>query len=66
MRCVIVHYHELALKGHNRNYFEQCLIKNIRTALKDVGVRQVENLHSRIRIRLPSEVSLEVVQDRLR
>ena len=65
MRCVIVHYHELALKGHNRDYFEQCLIKNIRTALNGVGVRQVENLHSRIRIRLPHEASPEVVRDRL-
>lgn len=66
IRCAIVHYHELALKGHNRNYFEQCLIKNIRTALKDVGVRQVENLHSRIRIWLPPEASREVVRDRLK
>jgi tRNA uracil 4-sulfurtransferase len=65
MRCVIAHYHELALKGHNRDYFEQCLMKNIRTALKDVGVRQVENLHSRIRIWLPPEASPEVVRDRL-
>ena len=65
MRCAIVHYHELALKGHNRDYFEQCLIKNIRTALSDIGVRQVENLHSRIRIRLPLETSLEAVRDRL-
>lgn len=66
MRCVIAHYHELALKGNNRDYFEQSLIKNIRTALKDIGVRQVENLHSRIRIWLPLEASPEVVRDRLR
>ncbi|MBX3301786.1 MAG: tRNA 4-thiouridine(8) synthase ThiI [Nitrospira sp.] len=66
MRCAIVHYHELALKGRNREYFEHCLIRNIRTALKDVGVRQVENLHSRIRIRLPLEVPSDVVRDRLR
>ncbi|MDF0675622.1 MAG: tRNA 4-thiouridine(8) synthase ThiI [Nitrospira sp.] len=66
MRCVIAHYHELALKGNNRDYFERCLIKNIRTALKDVGIRQVENLHSRIRIWLPLEASPGVVRDRLR
>ena len=66
MRCAIVHYHELALKGRNREYFEHCLIRNIRTALKDVGIRQVENLHSRIRIRLPLEASPDVVRDRLR
>lgn len=65
MRCAIAHYHELALKGHNRAYFEQCLIKNIRTALTDIGIRQVENLHSRIRIWLPPEASPEVVKDRL-
>ena len=66
MRCAIVHYHELALKGHNRDYFEQCLIRNIRTALKDLGVSQIENLHSRIRIWLPPEASPEMVGDRLR
>ncbi len=65
MRCVIAHYHELALKGNNRDYFEQCLITNIRTALKDVGIRQVENLHSRIRIRLSPEAPAEMVQNRL-
>lgn len=66
MRCAIVHYHELALKGRNRESFEHCLIQNIRTALRDVGIRQVENLHSRIRIRLPLEDSSAVVRDRLR
>lgn len=66
MRCAIVHYHELALKGRNREYFERCLIQNIRTALRDLEIRQVENLHSRIRIRLPMEVSPDVVRDRLR
>ena len=48
MRCAIVHYHELALKGRNRDYFEQSLVRNIRTALKDVGIRQVENLLGKI------------------
>ena len=65
MRCVIAHYHELALKGRNRDYFEQCLIQNIRTALKDLGVRQVQNLHSRIRIDFPPEASAEIIRDRL-
>ncbi|MDH4152435.1 MAG: tRNA 4-thiouridine(8) synthase ThiI [Nitrospira sp.] len=65
MKCAIAHYHELALKGHNRDYFEQSLITNIRTALKDLGIRQVQNLHSRIRIELPPEVDLDVIRDRL-
>lgn len=66
MRTVIAHYHELALKGRNRDYFEQCLIDNIRTALHDLHVRQVENLHSRIRIMLPPEADPTIVRERLR
>lgn len=65
MRCAIAHYHELALKGHNRDYFEQRLITNIRTALMDLGIRQVQNLHSRIRIELPPDVDVDLIRDRL-
>jgi tRNA uracil 4-sulfurtransferase len=65
MRCAIAHYHELALKGHNRDYFEQRLITNIRTALRDLGIRQVQNLHSRIRIELPPETGVDLIRDRL-
>jgi thiamine biosynthesis protein ThiI len=65
MRYAIVHYHELALKGRNRDYFEQRLINNIQTALKDLGIKRVENLHSRIRILLLPDSDAEVVGDRL-
>jgi thiamine biosynthesis protein ThiI len=65
MRCAIVHYHELALKGRNREYFEQRLIRNIQIALEDLGIKRVENLHSRIRILLPPDSSADVVRDRL-
>lgn len=66
MRCAIVHYHELALKGRNRDYFEQRLVRNIQTALKDLGIKRVENLRSRIRILLPPDSNADVVRDRLR
>jgi thiamine biosynthesis protein ThiI len=65
MRCVLVHYHELALKGRNRPYFEQRLVKNLRTLLRDLGVRQVEALPGRIRIALPDDTSWDVVKARL-
>ena len=32
--CYIVRYHEIALKGNNRNFFERKLIDNIRVCLK--------------------------------
>lgn len=65
MRCAIVHYHELALKGRNRDFFEQRLVRNIQIALKDLGIKRVENLRSRIRILLPSDSNADVVRDRL-
>lgn len=65
MRCAIVHYHELALKGRNRGYFEQRLVRNIQWSLKDIGVRRVENLRSRIRVSLPDTVPDQSVIDRL-
>ncbi|NOS78740.1 MAG: tRNA 4-thiouridine(8) synthase ThiI [Nitrospira sp.] len=65
MRCAIVHYHELALKGRNRDYFEDRLVRNIQLALSDLGVRQVENLRSRIRVILPSEANPDIIRQRL-
>ncbi len=65
MRCAIVHYHELALKGRNRDYFERRLVRNIQLALKDLGAKRVENLRSRIRVVLPLSTSDEIVKDRL-
>src|SRR5215217_3878955 len=61
----IVHYHEIALKGRNREYFEQHLVRNIQSALKDLAIRRVENLRSRIRIQLPSGADHTLIQQRL-
>lgn len=66
MRCAIVHYHELALKGRNRPFFEQRLVRNIRLALTDLGVRQVDPLRGRIRAMLPVEADWNVIAARLR
>lgn len=65
MRCAIIHYHELALKGRNRDYFEQRLVRNIQLALKDLGAKRVESLRSRIRVVLPAHASDDIVKDRL-
>ena len=65
MRCVIVHYHELALKGRNRPYFEQRLVKNIRLVLRDLGIGQVDALPGRIRVVLKDETSWSAVTERL-
>lgn len=66
MRCAIVHYHELALKGRNRDFFEQRLVRNIRLALKDLNIRRIESLQGRIRVTIPEGVAPDVITERLR
>ncbi|OGW67004.1 MAG: tRNA 4-thiouridine(8) synthase ThiI [Nitrospirae bacterium RIFCSPLOWO2_02_FULL_62_14] len=65
MRCAIVHYHELALKGRNRPFFEGKLVRHIRTALKGLGIARVEPLQGRIRVVLKDEARWEPVKERL-
>src|SRR5918993_1300656 len=65
MRCAIIHYHELALKGRNRPFFEQRLVRNLRLAVRDVGGKQVDALQGRIRVILSPEASWPVVRDRI-
>ena len=65
MRCAIVHYHELALKGRNRDFFERHLIGNIRTALKDLGATRIQSLPGRLRVALPESLKDDVVKERL-
>ena len=66
MPYALVHYHELALKGRNRGFFEQRLIQHLQRALKNTGVTDVRSLPGRIRVTFQSEASWDDVQDRLR
>ena len=61
MHCAIVHYHELALKGRNRDFFEQRLVRNLRLALKDMRIRRSQSLQEPIRITIPDQVSPDTV-----
>lgn len=65
MRCAIIHYHELALKGRNRPFFEGKLIRHIRLALKGLGIARVEPLQGRIRATLTDEARWEPIRERL-
>ena len=52
---VLVHYHELALKGRNRKHFEYRLVHHIRRALKPLTHVHVDALQGRIRVRFEDE-----------
>ena len=66
MPQALVHYHELALKGRNRGFFQQCLIQNLQNSLRKTGVTQVKSLPGRIRITFQHDTSWEMIQDRIR
>ena len=65
MQSVVVHYQEIALKGRNRPWFIARLARNLRTALSDIGVREVRVLMGRIELVLTADASWAVVRERL-
>ena len=52
MNSIVVHYKELSLKGKNRPWFIQLLIRNLRKALTGVDVRRIRSVMGRIEIEL--------------
>jgi thiamine biosynthesis protein ThiI len=65
MTSIVVHYQEIALKGNNRPWFISRLARNLRTATKDVGVREVRVLMGRIEMVLDPSASWETVRGRV-
>lgn len=55
MLHVLVHYHELALKGGNRRHFENRLVQHLRKALKPLAQVRVGSLQGRIRVSFSEE-----------
>ncbi|HEY3128477.1 MAG TPA: tRNA uracil 4-sulfurtransferase ThiI [Acidobacteriota bacterium] len=63
-RVLIVHYHEIGLKGKNRIFFEQKLQKNIEQALSDFRVR-CERLSGRLAVPIAEDIPLNCVKQKL-
>jgi thiamine biosynthesis protein ThiI len=66
MNSVVVHYKELALKGRNRPWFIQLLVRNLRRALADFDIVSIRSVMGRIEIELGSDVSWPGMADRVR
>jgi thiamine biosynthesis protein ThiI len=65
MSSVVVHYGELALKGRNRPWFINTLVRTIRAALKDLDVGATRKLMGRIEVRLGPDADWDEVRERL-
>ena len=57
--CVVVHYHEVGLKGRNRPFFLSTLEKNLRRATAGLGVKAVERASGRILLWLEPDAPWE-------
>jgi thiamine biosynthesis protein ThiI len=65
MNSVVVHYKELALKGKNRPWFVQILIRNLRRALRGMGVATVRQVMGRIEIDFAGEIDWTAIRERV-
>ncbi|MGH9204433.1 MAG: tRNA uracil 4-sulfurtransferase ThiI, partial [Vicinamibacterales bacterium] len=65
MLSVIAHYQEIALKGKNRPWFLQRLIRNVRGALADLSLRAIRTPMGRVEIVLERESDWPEVSVRL-
>jgi thiamine biosynthesis protein ThiI len=59
MTAVVVHFKELALKGRNRRWFVQLLVRNIKRALRGLPIRSVRSAAGRIEIELTAGGTVE-------
>ena len=66
MNSVVVHYKELALKGRNRPWFIQLLVRNLRWALADFDISSVRSVMGRIEIQLGRDVPWSDIRERVR
>ena len=65
-RVLILHYHEIWLKGGNKNYFLSRLIAAVKRALADLPVSGPQFTSERLLLKVQNEETLPVILERLR
>ncbi|MFI5338315.1 MAG: tRNA uracil 4-sulfurtransferase ThiI [Candidatus Methylomirabilales bacterium] len=66
MRCVVIHYNEIGLKGKNQPLFVRRLEANLLRATAGAGVRRVEERSGRLVLILAREADWDVIRERIR
>ena len=64
-KVFIVHYGEVGLKGKNRSFFENRLVRNIRHALEGTEYVGVQRIHGRLLVTLSTNADIPEIQRRL-
>jgi tRNA uracil 4-sulfurtransferase len=66
MTSIVVHYKELALKGRNRPWFVQLLVRNLKVALTGLDITSIRSIMGRIEIELGRGASWAEARNRVR
>jgi thiamine biosynthesis protein ThiI len=59
---VVVHYHEIGLKGRNRGFFEGRLVSNLKETLRGLPQRDVASMNGRILVRTEDPPTADLLQ----
>ena len=65
MDALVAHYHELGLKGRNRDFFEQTLAHNLRRALRGTGYERIRRGFGRITVDFQPGASVGAAAERV-
>ncbi|MEO6237532.1 MAG: tRNA uracil 4-sulfurtransferase ThiI, partial [Vicinamibacterales bacterium] len=65
MKSIVIHYGEIALKGKNRPWFVNKLVRNIRDATRDLDITEIRVLMGRIELVFGPETTMERVSERI-
>lgn len=62
--ALVVHFHEIGLKGRNRTFFEDALARNLRRALRGTGYKRVRTGFGRVIVDLEPDGLVLVAAER--
>src|SRR5216684_7735934 len=65
MDSVLIRYHEIALKKGNRAYFTELLKRNLFSAVKDLGVKEIRSLPARLLLSFKNDIEPEMITRRI-
>jgi thiamine biosynthesis protein ThiI len=65
MDSVLIRYHEIALKKGNRGYFTELLKRNILSAVKDLGAKDIRSLPARLLLTFQNPVAPQIISQRI-
>jgi tRNA uracil 4-sulfurtransferase len=66
MDSVLIRYHEIALKKGNRRYFIELLKRNLISAVKDLGIKEIRSLPARLLLTFKGDYDTELLAERIR